>query len=491
MRSFLVTLNASSLLFAGLAMSCLATGCASDPTGTSSAVDDVTPPEEQDLVPASPGGKTDTGYLSNLAVELEGVFESEMRIDLRAKTPEERETYRQDLLESTGYAVQAILDPQVKFAKNEINASALHMNLSGSDAEIVSAELEESGDLRVVYRTTLESIVSHDELQKAGTSLAKVLEDQYAAILPDRPDLMASAVGKACQTDEATESSEYNYFYYYAPDKEGCDAAMTAAGIQRVGARLVLRDLAPQKNVYPEYDQLVADGKIDAVVFFGAAEHDWKPGDWDWGTAGRDQLVRDLQARGFKKARGETLPIYRKKVRSLTETITVIGPEILKDLKSDENGLFKQLVSQNEIVIYNGHSFYGSLSVLNDPSIYPGRYQIFLMSSCWSYEYYTKQVFLHNQTESDPQGWLRADVVNDTQMGWFHNMPAVARILLTNVLRGAETGGVEGDRYYTWDRIIGSMNDYVVKAKVDRGTDTHEIFGVSGVRTNQFEPAGR
>jgi hypothetical protein len=160
-----------------------------------------------------------------------------------------------------------------------------------------------------------------------------------------------------------------------------------------------------------------------------------------------------------------------------------------KDLQSDENGLFKQLVSQNEIIIYNGHSFYGSLNVLNDLSIYPGRYQIFLMSSCWSYEDYTKQILLHNQTEADPLGWLRADVVNDTQMGWFHNMPAVARILLTNVFRGAETGGVEGDRYYTWDRIIGAMNDYALKAQQERGTDTHEIFDVSGVRTNVYQPA--
>jgi hypothetical protein len=65
----------------------------------------------------------------------------------------------------------------------------------------------------------------------------------------------------------------------------------------------------------------------------------------------------------------------------------------------------------------------------------------------------------------------------------------VARILLTNVFRGAETGGVEGDRYYTWDRIIGAMNDHALKAQRERGTDTHEIFGVSGVRTNVYQPA--
>ena len=78
------SLKASSLVLLGLA----ALGCEG---GASAPSDDVTPPEDSDLVPASPGGKTDTGYLSTLAFELEGTFESEMRIDLRDKTPEERE----------------------------------------------------------------------------------------------------------------------------------------------------------------------------------------------------------------------------------------------------------------------------------------------------------------------------------------------------------------------------------------------------------------
>ncbi len=476
-----------SRLPALLALSLGVAACGAEGTDGADPALEATPSEDQDLVRASPGGKTDTGYLSNLAVELEGTFESELRVDVTALTEEERAAKREELL-AGGYAVQSMLDEQIKYAKNQINASALHMNLSSSTAHVVSAELEPEGFLKVVYQSTVESIVSTEELEKAGTNVQQVLAENYAAVLPDRPALMAEKVGAACQNAEATSSEAYNYFYYYDPAKEGCEAAMDAAGIRRVTARLTLRDLAGNKTVYPEYDQLVADGKIDAVVFFGAAEHDWQPGQWDWGTYGRDQLVRDLRNRGFAKVEVPKGDGYRKTVGDLVETITVIGPEVLKDLQNDTDGLFKTLVRENEIVIYNGHSFYGSLSVLNDASIYPGRYQIFLMSSCWSYEYYTKQIFQHNQTEEDPQGWLRADVVNDTQMGWFHNMPGVARILLTNILRGAETGGVEGDRYYTWDRIIGAINDFVLQAQTERNTDSHEIFGVSGVRTNVYQP---
>ena len=448
---------------------------------------DTTPAVEDALIPETPNGKSDTGYLSTLAVELEGVFASELHVDLGGKNETERIAYRDEVL-AGGYQVQSMLDTQIKYAKNQINASTLHMNLSSSTAHVVSAEID--GDsLRVAYQSTLESIVSTEELTKAGTTLEAVKATAFNAILPDRPDLMAERVGLACLTSEATSAEAYNYFYYYDPNKEGCVAAMANAGIGRVEAHLTLRDLAPQKTVYPEYDQLVADQKIDAVLFFGAADHDWEPGKWDWGTEGRDIIIRDLKNRGFRKIDAPQGEVLQKVVDGLTETITVIGPEVLKDLQHDDTNLFKTLVTQNEIVIYNGHSFYGSLNVLNDASMYPGRYQIFLMSSCWSYEYYTKQIFAHNQTEADPEGWLRADVVNDTQMGWFHNMPHVARILLTNVLRGAETGGREGSRFYTWDRIIGAINDFVVQSQSERATESHEIFGVSGVRTNQFEPA--
>ena len=37
---------------------------------------------------------------------------------------------------------------------------------------------------------------------------------------------------------------------------------------------------------------------------------------------------------------------------------------------------------------------------MDDPEIYSGRYQIFFMNSCWSYEYYTKQIFRNSVTDA-------------------------------------------------------------------------------------------
>jgi len=317
-----------------------------------------------------------------------------------------------------------------------------------------------------------------------------VLDAEYFAIVPDDPTRMADEVGDACLEEGHEGTSAYNYFYYYAPDREGCSEAMEAAGVGRVNATLVVRNLAPAKTVYPEYDQLTADGKIDVVIFFGAASHDWEPGKWDWGTWARDEIVTTLLFRGFSRSvdyEGDG-DLFERTRANLDERVIIVGPEVLKLLKDDADGMFQRLVTANEIIIYNGHSFYGSLSVLDDKALYPGHYQIFFMNSCWSYEYYTKQIFKHNVTEEDPRGWELADVVNDTESGFFHNMPHVTRILLTNLLEGAETGGTDGERYFTWDRIIGALNKFAISSYEWNDSKTHEIYGVSGVTTNAYDP---
>jgi len=334
----------------------------------------------------------------------------------------------------------------------------------------------------------VETLVTTAELEETGTTIQQILERDYSAVVPDAPNRMASAVGIACVDDEhqGEPPEDYNYFYYFQPDREGCAEAMAQAGIERVTATLALHNLAPSETVFPEYDQLVADSRIDVVVFFGAADHSWEPGKWDWGVYSHGNFTRALSSRGFARQDAAHGDLYTRTVDGLVENITVIGPETLKLLKDDAEGIFESLVSNSEIVFYNGHSFYGSLSVLRDASIYPGHYQLFFINSCWSYEYYTNQIFTNNVTEQDPNGWALADVVNNTESAWFHNMEPESRILLTNILAGAESNGVDGDRYYTWDRIIGAMNEHAVDTQ--RSGESHEIYGVSGVTTNQFDP---
>lgn len=446
-----------------------------------------TPPLEDDLIAPSPGGKFDTGYYSNLAAELVGRFSSQRIVDVSNRSLADQQAELARLTNST-LAVRNLIDPQLKYAKNRLNSLNFHLNLSSGDLEVTEISLT-NGIITIRYQTAAETLVTQADLDDEGITIQDVLQTSVTAVVPDDPTRMAADVGTACLNDNHEgDPQDYNYFYYFDPDKEGCAEAMAHAGIGRVDANFDVVNLAPSETVFPEYDQLVADSRIDVVVFFGAADHDWEPGQWDWGTYNHSNFKSDLVNRGFTRSDLENGDLYSRTVDGLVENVTVIGPETLKLLRDDADGLFETMVRQNELIFYNGHSFYGSLDVLDDPDIYPGHYQIFFINSCWSYEYYTKQIFRNNETAEDPDGWALADVVNDTESGWFHNNVGTSRILLTNILAGAENNGVEGDRYYTWDRIIGAMNQYAVEQQQVRGSETHEIFGVSGVTTNRFDP---
>ena len=73
-----------------------------------------------DLIPPSQG-KTDTGYLSNLAAELEGIFAGTLTIDLTDKTAEERNAYVEELKQQ-GWTLKSLINDQMKCAKNKVNA---------------------------------------------------------------------------------------------------------------------------------------------------------------------------------------------------------------------------------------------------------------------------------------------------------------------------------------------------------------------------------
>ena len=404
-------------------------------------------------------------------------------------TPEQKARILEQVVFENG-DMQYIINDQIAFAKNQINSSLIHINLNATDIQILEFGYGESDEIAFIkYNAVMETMVAKAELEEQGIDINSIMGKDYPSLLPGIPSYMFEQIGTACVIDGHDDVEYHNYFYYSDFNKPGCKEAMENAGIPIVNANLFVSNLSSPKNVYPEYDKLTEDGKIDVVIFFGAANGDWQPGDWDWGTYGRTNLVRDLTNKGFSKTAVDKGDLYRREKSGLQENIHIIGPELLSDLNGESDfNLFSELVRKNEIIVYNGHSFYGSLDMLDDPSIYPGKYQIFFMNSCWSYEYYTKQIFKHNVTENDPEGWLMADVVNDTESGWFHNMSTETRILLTNLLHGAESGGIDGRRIFTWDKIIEAMNKHALEEYKRKDTASHEIYGVSGVRTNQYRP---
>jgi hypothetical protein len=159
--------------------------------------------------------------------------------------------------------------------------------------------------------------------------------------------------------------------------------------------------------------------------------------------------------------------------------------------RDEANQRFRDAIRGNEIVYYNGHAFYGSLQVLDDRDAYPqDTYQIILMDACWSYAYYTKQIFRNRATDADPDGYALVDVVNNTEPG-ITGSERTATVLWDNIFKGAGQVRAGGDAtLYSWNNIITYMNEHA-EARARRRTShpNPEIYGASGVRTNRWQPA--
>ena len=461
-------------------------GCAGGETAA-----DVPASLDDDLVPID--GKADTAYYSNFATELEGTVIGVIEIDVAGLTQDDQEA-QLARYEANHTLLKVMADGQLKLAKSQLNAEKMHLNLSANDMDLEVLELAD-GVIRARYRVQVETLVTYKELKKLNVDPMDLVDTTYIAMVAADPRDLYARFGARCAAGYQEGSlSDHNYFYYFDHTATECDVPL-------VTLEFTVESLLPEVETYPEYDRLVKDGQVDVAIVFGQAA-DGPANGGDWGVMMWRTYEVGIRLQGFEKVAG--LELGQRYVRTRNDVTVVLdlySPYDLEKLGDAAPTLFGDMILGSEIVIYNGHSFYGSLNVLDDANNYPaGTYQILFMNSCWSYEYYTKQVFEHKATEGDPTGWALADVVNNTTYAWFARMEQATDIVVKNLLAGAENGGVDGrGRRYTWQNIIGVLNaqmEGTCPTDADRADcrhyrprEAHEMYGVSGVRTNTFRPS--
>lgn len=463
----------------------IATGCSEEPLETTA------PSQFDDLVPTA--GKADTAYYSNLATELEGEFTSTLRLDVSELTTADQaaEVIR---LENNRYIIRVMADEQLKLAKGQLNAEKLHLNLTSDSIEIDRIEVVDNA-VEIQYRIVVETLVTEKELQEEGIRAADLVDATYAVQVAADPRNLFDRVGDRCATGfDAGSLGNENFFYYFDPALPSCDIEFAP------DTSFSVRTLLPNQETYPEYDLLVADGTVTAAIIFGAAESGAVHGG-DWGVMMWRTFEANLRINDFVKTDADIEGNrYVRTQGGINQVIDVINPYVLEEHGDSAEQLFAQLLSTHELIFYNGHSFYGSLDVLKNADHYPPEtYQILFMNSCWSYEYYTRQVSDARRTDADPEGWRLADVVNNTTYAYFVQMEQSSRVLLFNLLAGAVSLGADNaGRKFSWQNIIGTLNsaaknecprhDPDADCRHYRPRRSHEMYGVSGVRDNQFTP---
>ncbi len=277
-------------------------------------------------------------------------------------------------------------------------------------------------------------------------------------------------------TSDQFDPVDSDYWYDWDPKKDDCPDAL-----KRTANVTVSKVIDAGATSYPEYDRLVADGRIDVIVFCGRVSHlaDGPLQADDYGYSMADQMASALTTAGFKKAVAPKGMRYTRTTKSLLTK----GPlEVVVDFytPSEFEGLadsahidnFAQAVRTHEIVVYNGHSLLGASDFWARPSIYDGvsatKYQMFLYDGCLGFEYYVSPIL------TGKMGWDNVDIVSNSLETPFAVMITEAATLISSVVSGAEKNG-----NVSWQTILTKMNTY---------SGDQAYYGAAGVRTNKFHP---
>lgn len=286
---------------------------------------------------------------------------------------------------------------------------------------------------------------------------------QFEAKIPLNPFTVMQEAGDKCgEKDNHIGLSSSVYWYLWDPDLPTCTIATQQM-------KLTVSKMTPAgKTVYPEYDKLIEDGKITAVVLFGQIG-DGAISDTDIGVRGMKTMASWLTNASFKEV--TPAPVGRRFTKHVGEVdfeIDLYSPYDFSGL-SDYAHLsnFEKAVTEHEIIAYDGHSMLGASDFWARPA-YPQSYQIFLYGGCLGYEYYVEPIV------KKKGGWENLDLMSS----------------VVEVSAGANefAGPVFAKMLWALEHnYAASWKDILVSVRQRVGDST---FGVSGVNDNCFSPGG-
>ncbi|HEY3356523.1 MAG TPA: proprotein convertase P-domain-containing protein [Polyangia bacterium] len=292
-----------------------------------------------------------------------------------------------------------------------------------------------------------------------GVTVGKV----FTATVPRKPYTMMAEWGEKCANkDDHLGLDQSIYWYQWNPELSTCTCP-------KQDMTVTISKLSPvSKITYPEYDQLVADGKITAVILFGKIGEGSVES--DSGMYAFKQMAKWLTDAKFTEVK--PAPVGRR----FTKKYGAVSFEIDLYSPADFSGLddyahfnnFQKAISEHEIIAYDGHSMLGGSDFWARPT-YPAFYQIYLYGGCLGYEYYVKHIV-------DGKGgtWDKLDIMSSV-VEVSANANEFAGPVLAKIMYA-----LEHENNVSWKDLLTAVRQRV-------GDST---FGASGVRGNCYSPSG-
>ncbi len=424
----------------------IAVGCGGVDVVDLTGVDEVNPFVD---VPDPAGAKEDSHYYNPDGIEVE------VDIEATVQAPSWRLKKAPAMLAQ--YAMTALSHRGVLYLESiaEDASSPERVEWLIDDEWVATADVEEFSEERMTFRIRgMNAVLLDGHMEHA------VEGSMLTATVPVRPYAVMDEAGDSCakHDDHLTLSSSV-YWYVWRPAKFGCQ-------VDRQEMTLTVSKVLPQTVTYPEWDRLVEDGKVTAVVLFGQIGDDMS--EWDPGFRNMKRMANNLERAGYHEVEAPLGRRFARDVQGVTIEIDMYSPHEFSGLSDHANfGNFQKAISEHEIVAYDGHSMLGSSDFWARPD-YPEFYQVYLYGGCLGYEYYVAPIV------EGKGGWGNVDIVSSviavSADANYYAGPFFAK------LETAITSGYD----VTWKDILGAIRRSV-------GDST---FGASGVRENCFSPTG-
>lgn len=399
-----------------------------------------------------PGGKEDSGWLGTTTFEVDAAF--------RSVVAHEASGQWADLATSEQLQFD-LIDLQVKFAKNATEKEDYRINQLIDSVDRADVRTED-GVVFIEYQATVDML---RPLYREVPTLEELDPRTLSVQVPLDPVDVYGRVGRACANDD--HASGYNYHYYFDPGSEGCELELQQAEIEVV-------EVFDRPKVYPEYDQLMLAQEGGRLGFAAAIVP--ATGDEDRMSrfdAHREMIEGELGLTGTRSEDGAY--VRYSWVRGDVEVVV----DLFDPTESYFTTSFRSALRTYEVVWYNGHSAYGTQSLLTDPEAFSDRYQILGLHSCQSYAYYVQQAFRAKATDEDPDGFALTDFVATGRSSYPSGSPVTLAALLEGLMDGIEAVQ-EGrrDEATDWLTMVEQMN------RREPGIQ----YGAAGVRTNAWRP---
>lgn len=285
----------------------------------------------------------------------------------------------------------------------------------------------------------------------------------FEAEVPVNPFNVMSTAGDTCaDPDGHITLSQSVYWYLWNPEKSSC--TMPTQQLRLTVSKM----FAPSQQTYPEFDQLVSDGKLTAVVLFGQIG-DGPIDDSEIGVRNMKTMATWLKQAGYSEI--TPAPIGRRFSKHLGQVdfeIDLYSPNDfsgLGDFAHFDN--LQTAISEHEIVVYDGHSMLGASDFFSKPA-YPSFYQIYIYGGCLGYEYYVRPIL------EGKGGWDKLDLVSSVV-----EVTADAN-MIAGPFFAKMAWALQNNYKASWRQLL-----LAIRKRVGDST-----FGASGVRDNCFSPEG-